>query len=132
MAKLRTSSGPPTGRNDMLVALAVNSSQVFRGLDWIGILPLEIRMKSPGYQQILAEGEAKGLAKGALDGQRNTLARLIRARLGPRGTATLVARIRSASESTLNRATDLIGSTKEEAVLLAGLKKLLPRAKRKA
>ncbi|HZV02697.1 MAG TPA: hypothetical protein VFF73_38675 [Planctomycetota bacterium] len=122
----RLSRKADASRNDLLMALAVNSSRVFPTLDGSVTIPPEIRMKSPFLDQIVAERTAALLAEATLEAKRDMVARWMRARCGPRKAAPLIASLRTASDAKLSRATQLLESVKDDDALLAALKKLLP------
>jgi hypothetical protein len=125
-------------RNDLLVALAVNSLRVFPGPNWFATIPLEHRMKlnSPHLDQFIAERSAPLVAEArsaaALEAKRDMVARWMRARCGPRKAALLIVSLGTASEPKLNRATAILESVKDDAALLAALKKLLPPRRSRA
>ncbi len=145
-------------RNDLIVALAINSAHVFPGVDWLGTIPREVRMKNPVIEQLVAEQirmknplieqilaeqvrmntpvieriRAEFEAKGRTDTMREMAVRWMRARFGARTASPLVARLRTASEPKLTRATDLLATTKDDAALLGALKKLLPARRRES
>lgn len=118
---------PRERRVELQVALALLAGNVFPTRSWLAMIPKEILMESTTYQQILAEGETRGEARGRLIGERSLLWLLLEERL-PAEAARFRERLERCSEEELERAARLVARLTEPGALASALDALLPPA----